>query len=121
MKLILLAALMLLGAAVSSGAQAPDSTSPPVPVRAHDALFGLDKPKHFLLSAFVESATFAGLEAAGASRRGAMAGGVSVTALFGIGREIHDRRTKGLFSFGDLFWDGLGAGAAAVMLRHTYR
>ena len=113
------AALVLIAAPVA--AQAPDSSLRPIPVQAHDALVGLDKPKHFLLSAFVESGSFAALEAAGASRRASMIGAVSAVSVLGIGREIHDRRTKGLFSFGDLVWDAFGAGAAAVMLRHTYR
>lgn len=112
------AALMV---AATAGAQSPDSSRTPHPPPAHDALFGLDKPKHFLLTAFIESASFAGLQAAGTSRRTAMIGGLTGASVFAIGREIHDRRTKGLFSFGDLVWDALGAGAAAVMLRHTYR
>jgi uncharacterized protein YfiM (DUF2279 family) len=112
-------ALILSGA--SALAQSPDSSQAQRPAPAHDAVFGLDKPKHFLLSAFIESATFAGLQAGGASRRTAMSGGLSAASVFAIGREIHDRRTKGLFSFGDLVWDALGAGAATVMLRHTYR
>ncbi len=121
MKLSLVVAAALIAAAASAGGQSPDSSQAPHPASAHDALFGLDKPKHFLLSAFIESASFAGLQGAGASRRTAMIGGVSGAAVFAIGREIHDRRTKGLFSFGDLLWDALGASAAAVMLRHTYR
>lgn len=121
MKLVLCAALLFLGVAEAVDAQAADSSKAPRPAPVHDAVFGLDKPKHFLLSAFIESVSFASLQAAGASRHSSMIGGVSATAVFAIGREIHDRRTKGLFSFGDLVWDALGAGAGAVMLRHTYR
>src|SRR5947208_2161090 len=100
-------AAALLCVAANAGAQTP----------ARDSFLGLDKPKHFLLSAFVESASFASFEAAGAGRRPAMAAAVSLTALVGVGREIHDRKTKGLFSIYDLTWDALGAGAAALMLR----
>ena len=116
-------ALLIVTAAGSrpAGAQSADSSVAPHPAVMKDALFGIDKPKHFVLSAFIESVSFAGLESANASHRGAMAGAISLTSLFAVGREVHDRRTKGLFSFGDLAWDALGAGAAAVMLRHTYR
>ena len=105
---------MLLGTIASrAGAQSRDSTTAPAatPV-AHDSFFGLDKPKHFLLSFFVESITFAAMQAAGADRTPAMLGATAATAAVAVGREIHDRRTKGLFSIGDLFWDALGAGTA---------
>lgn len=108
-------------AASAAGAQAPDSAAIPAHPVQKESLFGLDKPRHFLLSAFIQSASFASIQAAGGSRHTAMLGAVSVTAVFGVGREIHDRRTKGLFSFGDLVWDALGAGTAVAMLRHTYR
>ena len=86
-----------------------------------DSFLGLDKPKHFLLSFFIESSSFAAIQAAGSDRRQAMTGAIVMTSAFAVGREIHDRKTKGLFSFGDLFWDAVGAGAASLMLRHTYR
>ncbi len=107
-------------AAARAGAQARDSVSAAHPGQ-HDSLFGLDKPKHFALSFFIQSSSYASFQAMGASRRSAMTGASVVTAIFAVGREVHDRKTKGLFSFGDLLWDGLGAGAAIVMLRHTYR
>lgn len=100
---------------------AADTSSVPAPTRTHDSLFGLDKPKHFLLSFFIESVSYSALQAAGAGRSKAIAGATGVTFVFAVGREIHDRRTKGLFSFGDLAWDALGTGAAMVMLRHTYK
>jgi uncharacterized protein YfiM (DUF2279 family) len=88
--------------------------------RQRDSFIGLDKPKHFLLSFFIESAGFASFQAAGAGRKSAAISATTLTAMIGVGREIHDRKTKGLFSAGDLLWDALGVGAAAVMLRHTY-
>lgn len=117
----LVVGIALLIAAAQAGAQAADSARVSVPIAPRDNLFGLDKPKHFVLSAFIESASFAGLEVAGSSYKTAMAGGLSAAAIFAVGREIHDGRTKGLFSFADLFWDALGGAAATVMLRHTYR
>ena len=89
--------------------------------KQHDSLFGLDKPKHFLLSAFIESVTFSSLQAAGSDYRSNIAAGAGIAGLLGVGKELHDRRTTGLFSFGDLVWDAAGAATAAVLLRHTYR
>jgi uncharacterized protein YfiM (DUF2279 family) len=96
--------------------QAADSTPKP-----HDSLFGLDKPKHFLLSAFVQSFAFASLQATGASYSSDIAGATVATAAVGIGKELHDRKTTRLFSFGDLFWDAAGAATATAMLWHTHR
>ncbi len=84
--------------------------------RVRDSLVGIDKLKHFLMAGFVEGVAFAGLQAVGADRNASLAGaGVSV-AIVSLGRERHDRRTTGLFSFGDLVWDALGAGAAMLVL-----
>ncbi len=93
-----------------------------VPKRvARDSWFGPDKIKHFFISAFIESVAFSGLQASGAGRDAAFTGAVATTAAFGIGREIHDKRTKGIFSVPDLTWDAAGAGAAALVLRSTQR
>lgn len=89
---------------------------------ARESWFGSDKIKHFFLSAFVESLAFSTLQAAGVNRRTALGGGIAVSAAVGLGREIHDKRTPGKwFSYRDLTWDGLGIGAAAILLRHTTR
>jgi pimeloyl-ACP methyl ester carboxylesterase/uncharacterized protein YfiM (DUF2279 family) len=93
-----------------------------VPKRvARDSWFGPDKVKHFFISALIESLTFSGFQAAGASRGAAFAGAVATTAAFGIAREIHDKRTKGVFSIPDLTWDAAGGGAALLVLRSTQR
>ena len=91
------------------------------PKHQRESWLGSDKVKHFFMSAFIESMTFSGLQASGARRSTAFAGAVGATAAFGIGREIHDKKTKGLFSLGDLTWDGVGAGAAWLVLRKTQR
>ncbi|MDQ6716729.1 MAG: DUF2279 domain-containing protein [Gemmatimonadota bacterium] len=104
-----------------ASAQAADSSRTPVASAPKDSFLGLDKPKHFLLSFFLESGSFAVIQAGGGSRGASFLGASAVTSAFGVGREIHDRRTKGLFSLGDLVWDAIGAGTAALMLRHTYR
>lgn len=89
---------------------------------ARESWFGSDKIKHFFISAFVESLAFSALQAAGANRRSALAGGIATSAAVGIAREIHDRRTPGKwFSYRDLTADAVGIGAAAILLRHTTR
>lgn len=86
-----------------------------------DRWFGPDKIKHFVMSAFIQSLTFAGLQHVGANRNAAFAGSIGVTAAFGIGKEFHDKRIGEPFSFRDITWDAAGAGTAIVMLRHTQR
>ncbi len=94
------------------GAQAPRTPQ-------RDSWFGSDKVKHFLMSAFIQSLTFGGLQYAGAHRNAAFAGSIGVTAAFGIGKEFHDKRIGEPFSLRDIAWDAAGAGAAIEMLRHT--
>ena len=84
-----------------------------------DSWLGIDKLKHFFMSAFIESLTFGGLQAIGANRCTAFAGAITTTAGFAIGKEMYDRKSYGLFSYRDLTWDAAGAGAAIVMLKST--
>src|SRR6266567_376609 len=69
--------------------------------RPRDSWFGADKVKHFLMSAFIESLTFSGLQAAGAHRSASFAGAIGATAVFGIGKEIHDKQRGEPFSLHD--------------------
>ena len=85
----------------------------------NDPWFSPDKAKHFALTAFVESATFAGLESMRVNRNAAFTGAISVAAAVSLLREVHDKRVKDQFSFRDLTWDLAGGVAAFVMLRHT--
>jgi putative lipoprotein len=89
--------------------------------RPRDSWFGADKVKHFLMSAFIESLTFSGLQAAGAHRNASFAGAIGATAAFGIGKEIHDKQRGEPFSLHDIAWDAAGGGSAFLMLRHTQR
>lgn len=87
-----------------------------------DSWFGVDKLKHFFMSAFIESVTYSALQAAKVKHRPAMGGAIGVTMAFGVGREVHDKRTPGnIFSVRDLTWDAIGATAGAVLLSHTIR
>ena len=87
-----------------------------------DAWFGIDKLKHFFLSAFIESISYSALQAARVNHRAAMGGAIGVTMAIGVDRELHDRRIPGnLFSVRDLTWDALGTTAGAVLSSHTIR
>ncbi len=89
--------------------------------KPREAAFGPDKVKHFLIAGFVESVTFAGLQASGANRNVARSGALAAVAGAVIGRELHDRKTKGLFSIPDLVWGALGAGATLLILNKTQK
>ncbi|MFL5487409.1 MAG: VanZ family protein [Gemmatimonadaceae bacterium] len=87
-----------------------------------DSWFGIDKIKHFFMSAFIESVTYSALQAAGIQHRPAMTGAIGITLGVGVAREIHDMRTPGkIFSVRDLTWDALGTGAGALLLSHTIK
>lgn len=87
-----------------------------------DSWFGIDKVKHFFMSAFIESVSYSALQAAHVNHRSAMTGAIGVTAAFGVGREIHDyRNPNNHFSVKDLTWDAIGAGAGVALLSHTIR
>ncbi|HET6761573.1 MAG TPA: DUF2279 domain-containing protein, partial [Gemmatimonadaceae bacterium] len=87
-----------------------------------DSWFGIDKIKHFFISAFIESVSYSALQAARVDRRPALAGAIGVTAAVGVAREIHDKqKPRNRFSYRDLTWDGLGIAAGAVLVTHTIK
>jgi len=89
---------------------------------ARDSWFGIDKIKHFFMSAFIESVSYSALQAAQVKRRPALGAAIGVSAAFGVARELHDKRTPGnRFSYRDLTWDALGITAGAVMLTRTIK
>lgn len=82
-----------------------------------DAFFGVDKVKHFFLSALVQSLAYSVTQVTTRGGRSSLLLSASATtAAVGIGKEIHDRRGNGVFSVRDLVWDGAGAGAATLIL-----
>jgi uncharacterized protein YfiM (DUF2279 family) len=97
---------------LSLAAQPPH---PPTP----DRWFGADKLKHFFLSAFTQSVAFSGFQVAGVREDRALAAAWAVTATVSIAKEVHDRRSYGLFSYRDLCWDAAGAGVATLVLRRA--
>jgi uncharacterized protein YfiM (DUF2279 family) len=86
-----------------------------------DHWFGADKLKHFFVAAFTQSVSYSALQAAHVEHRQAMTGAFAVTAVVSVAKELHDRRTTGLFSVRDLVWDAAGAGLAAVLMEHSVR
>jgi uncharacterized protein YfiM (DUF2279 family) len=87
-----------------------------------DAWFGIDKLKHFFMSAFIECASYSALQAARVNHRSALGGAIGITLAVGVGKEIHDMRTPGnIFSVRDLTWDVIGTGAGAVLVAHTIK
>ena len=87
-----------------------------------DSWFGIDKIKHFFISAFIESLSYSALQAANVKHRPALGAAIGVSAAVGVAREVHDKRTPGKwFSYRDLAWDALGISAGAIMLNHTVK
>ena len=90
-------------------------TSPP------DTWFGSDKLKHFFVAAFTQSVTYSALQAARVHHDAALAGAWAVTGAVSVAKEVHDRRSYGLFSVKDLVWDAAGAGTATLLIRRSVR
>jgi uncharacterized protein YfiM (DUF2279 family) len=84
-----------------------------------DGWFGVDKVKHFFMSALVQSAAFSAARTVKLSRSNAHVVASVSTAVVGIGREVHDKRVGRPFSFKDLTWDAAGAASAARLLNTT--
>jgi uncharacterized protein YfiM (DUF2279 family) len=85
-----------------------------------DSWFGVDKAKHFLVAAAIQSGSYAALRSADVRHWPSLDAGFGTTAAVSLGKEIYDRRRSGLFSWKDLAWDGAGAVAAAAVI-HTTR
>lgn len=81
--------------------------------------FGVDKVKHFCVSALVQSVGFSASRAAGLDRRVSQAVGAGAVVAVGVVKEVHDRRRGGPFSGKDLLWDAAGATSAAALLNGT--
>ena len=89
--------------------------------RQPDRWFGPDKLKHFFVAAFVQSVTYGALQFARVRHNDALIGAWAVTGAISVGKELHDRRTYGVFSVRDLVWDAAGAGAATLVLQRSVR
>lgn len=79
------------------------------PIPVHDPWLSQDKFLHFSVSAAITGYSYYGAVGKLDMHRGtAKTVSVSLTALIGIGKELYDKKKKGLFSWKDLFWDGAG-------------
>jgi len=83
------------------------------------SFFGVDKVKHFLVSAFVHSVSYSTLRAVGTDRRAAQIGAAATTMIVGFGKELYDKRASKPFSIGDLLVDAAGSATAAAILNGT--
>jgi putative lipoprotein len=88
---------------------------------AGDSWFGVDKLKHFFVSAFIQSVSYSALRAVDVNHGEALIGASCVTAALAIGKEFHDLRGGSVFSARDLVWDAAGAGGSVVLLDRTRR
>lgn len=86
-----------------------------------DHWFGADKVKHFFIAAFTQTVAYSALQAARVDHNAALAGASVVTGVIAVGKEIHDRRSYGVFSVRDLVWDAAGAAGATLIIRRTVR
>jgi len=86
-----------------------------------DNWFGPDKLKHFFVGAFTQSVAYSALQLGRVRHDRALAGAWAVTAAVSIAKEVHDKRSYGLFSVRDLVWDAAGAGAATLVIRRAVR
>jgi uncharacterized protein YfiM (DUF2279 family) len=86
-----------------------------------DLWFGADKVRHFFVSAMLQSLGYGALRAFDLRHGSALAGASVMTAGFGIGKELSDRRNGRRVSARDLIWDAAGAGAATLLLVRTER
>lgn len=86
-----------------------------------DPWLGVDKVKHFFMTAFVQSVSYSTLRLTNADHRSSMIGASAVSAGFGIGKELFDRRRGGVFSTRDLVWNAAGGVSASVLLSRTRR
>ena len=86
-----------------------------------DPWFGTDKVRHFFVSAMLQSLGYGLLRALDVRHGSALAGASVLTAGFGIGKELSDRRNGRSVSVRDLIWNAAGAGAATLLLVRTER
>ncbi len=92
----------------------------PAGAARRDAWFGADKVKHFLMTAFVQSVSYAALRAADTDHRAALLGATTAAGAVGVGKEWRDRRST-RFSGRDLLWDAAGAGTFYLILDKSVR
>ena len=103
--------------AAAAAARRPAPSARPAP----DAWLGADKLRHFALAGMVQGTGFGVATAAGMHGRSALLTASVVTAVVGLGKEVHDRRRGGRFSARDLAWDALGGALWGVLVARSGR
>jgi uncharacterized protein YfiM (DUF2279 family) len=86
-----------------------------------DPWFSIDKAKHFVTAAFVQTAAFSTIRSTGVGRNTSLAGAAVVASGVSVGKELYDRKFGGDPSVKDLAWDVAGMVASAALLRRTER
>lgn len=80
-----------------------------------------DKVKHFFMSAFVQSLSYATLRTTGVDHDDALVAAGAATVALGVGKEVYDARAGRRFDVYDLAWDLAGAAAATAVLEQSRR
>jgi len=95
--------------------------APPERSQEGDRWLGVDKAKHFVVSAVIQSAGHSLLRTSGLEyRESSVAAGV-LTLSVGVGKELWDRAHGRYFSWKDLTADGFGGSTGAVIVRQVDR
>lgn len=84
-----------------------------------DAWFGVDKAKHFVVSAVIQSAGHSVLRANGYDYREAAWTAAAITMTVGVSKEMWDARQGRIFSWKDLVADAAGGATGAVIVKQV--
>ena len=103
--------------AIQEACYRSESVTQPV----NDGWFSQDKFLHFSVSAVLPGLTYY-LYAYRLKRDEGLGKmySISITALFGLGKEIYDKKKKGHFSWKDLFWNGVGLTVGYLVFVHDF-
>ncbi|MGA0920674.1 MAG: hypothetical protein ACO327_04840 [Gemmatimonadaceae bacterium] len=85
--------------------------------RPEDRWFAVDKAKHLIVSAVLQSASHTVWRANGHDYRSASWNAAAVTMTVGVGKELWDRHRGGVVSWKDLGADAVGGAMGAVLVR----
>jgi putative lipoprotein len=95
----------------------PFGGGPSAPPR--DSWFGIDKAKHFAVSAVLQGVGHSVLRANGYGFREAAWTAGAFTVTVGVGKEMWDASQGRIFSWKDLAADGAGGATGAVVMRQV--
>jgi uncharacterized protein YfiM (DUF2279 family) len=111
----------LLVVVCASGCATPNVRGAGAPARTSaadgDRWFARDKARHFWVSVFATSFVYIAARESNLRRDEAAAVAVGATFALGAGKELHDKRRHGDFSWKDVTWNLIGAGVAVGIAR----